>query len=202
MASSKAGLVSIVLLRFMTLAALAGSIVVLFLDKLTLDDGSKFTFKDIIAYRYVLATAAVGFVYTIIQIPFAIYHAIKEKRVFKNQFLPEFDFYADKVCLFVFFFFLRGMVAFLLATGVGAGFALTFELKKFVKDFFDSIKNLGIPGIDESDSALNKFLDKALFATGLLFLGFLCMAVLSIFSSINKITKNSSSSKSNRGCFD
>ncbi|KAK1552273.1 hypothetical protein Q3G72_013581 [Acer saccharum] len=191
MASSKAGLVSIVLLRFITLAALAGSIVVLFLDKLTLDDGSKFTFKDIIAYRYVLATAAVGFVYTIIQIPFAIYHAIKEKRVFKNQFLPEFDFYADK------------MVAFLLATGVGAGFALTFELKKFVKDFFDSLRrNLGTPRVDESDSALNKFLDKALFATGLLFLGFLCMAVLSIFSSINKITKNSSSSKSNRGCFD
>ncbi|KAK2635618.1 hypothetical protein Ddye_030410 [Dipteronia dyeriana] len=140
--------------------------------------------------RYVLATAAVGFVYTIIQIPFAIYHAIKEKRVSKNQFLPEFDFYADK------------MVAFLLATGVGAGFGLTFELKKFVKDFLDSIKNLGIPGVDESDSAINKFLDKAIFATGLLFLGFLCMAVLSIFSSINRITTNSSYSKSNRGCFN
>ncbi|KAK3222278.1 hypothetical protein Dsin_009303 [Dipteronia sinensis] len=190
MASSKAGLVSIVLLRFMALAALAASIVVLFLDKLTLSDGSKFTFKDIIAYRYVLATAAVGFVYTIIQIPFATYHAIKEKRVFKNQFLPEFDFYADKT------------VAFLLATGVGAGFALIFELKKFVKDFSDSIKNLGIPGVNESDSEIDKFLDKAIFATGLLFLGFLCMALLSIFSSVNRITTNSSYSKSNRGCFN
>ncbi|KAL5762972.1 hypothetical protein ACOSP7_019236 [Xanthoceras sorbifolium] len=160
MASSKAGLISIVL-------------------------QSKTTFKDIIAYRYVIATAAAGFVYTIIQIPFAIYHAIKEKRLFRNQFLPEFDFYADK------------MVAFLLATGVGAGFAITFELKKFVRDFLSSLENLGV---DEGDFPINKFLDKANMAIGLLFLGFLCMAILSIFSSINRIN-TTTPSKSSRGCF-
>lgn len=49
------------------------------------------------ACRYVVSTAIIGFVYTLIQIPFAIYYASKEKRFIKHQCLPEFDFYGDKV---------------------------------------------------------------------------------------------------------
>ena len=47
--------------------------------------------------RYVAATGAVGFLYTLVQIPFAIHHACTQKRLLRNNFLPEFDFYGDKV---------------------------------------------------------------------------------------------------------
>lgn len=47
--------------------------------------------------RYVVAVAGAGFVYTLIQLPFAMYHAATGKRWIRNGWLPEFDFYADKV---------------------------------------------------------------------------------------------------------
>jgi hypothetical protein len=43
----------------------------------------------------VVAIAAIGAVYTLLQLPFAIYYAIKGKRL--NGCFPEFDFYGDKV---------------------------------------------------------------------------------------------------------
>jgi hypothetical protein len=45
--------------------------------------------------RYVVAIAAIGAVYTLLQLPLAIYYAIKGKRL--NGCFPEFDFYGDKV---------------------------------------------------------------------------------------------------------
>lgn len=44
-----------------------------------------------------MTTAGIGFVYTLIQIPFAIYNVIKEKRLIPNGWLKVFDFYGDKV---------------------------------------------------------------------------------------------------------
>ncbi|KAL3818501.1 hypothetical protein ACJIZ3_004406 [Penstemon smallii] len=100
-----------------------------------------------------------------LQIPFAIYDVAREKRWIRNGFLPQFDFYGDK------------MIAFLLASGVGFGFGVTFEFKKAFGDFF-------------SDKA-NQFLNKSLISTGLLLLGFVFMALLSIFSSIPPSTSSS-----------
>lgn len=48
-------------------------------------------------YRYVLAIAAGEILYSLIQLPFSLYQAIKGKRLISGQFLPMFDFYEDKV---------------------------------------------------------------------------------------------------------
>ncbi|XP_068663099.1 uncharacterized protein [Aristolochia californica] len=118
MVSSRALSIVTLVLRLLTLALLGASIFVLATDKIAFSDGSKVRFKDVIAYRFVMATAVLGCLYTLFQIPFAMYYVFTEKRLIRNKCLPQLDFYADKI------------VAFLLATGVGAGFAVTFELKK------------------------------------------------------------------------
>ncbi|XXG81735.1 hypothetical protein AAC387_Pa09g2307 [Persea americana] len=174
MASSKAMINSTLVLRLLTLLLLGASIVVLVTDKVTYSDGTKTTFKDAFAYRYVIATGIAGFVYTLFQIPFAIYHASTGKRLIRNNFLLEFDFYGDKI------------ISLLLGTGVGAGFAVTFELKKQIPDFLTLLTLLGAQGMDEVKSKLDKFFDRANIAIGILFLAFLCMVILSILSSINK----------------
>lgn len=44
-----------------------------------------------------LAIGAVGFLYTLVQIPFAVYYVCTEKRLIRNGCLPIFDFYGDIV---------------------------------------------------------------------------------------------------------
>lgn len=51
-------------------------------------------------FGYVLAAAAGGILYSLIQLPFAMYYAAKEKRLIRGQFLLVFDFYGDKVFFF------------------------------------------------------------------------------------------------------
>ncbi|XP_007037039.2 PREDICTED: CASP-like protein 4D1 [Theobroma cacao] len=168
--ASKAMPIATVLLRIFTILFAAGCVVVLILDKTTDVDGSKVTFKNVIAYRYVLATAVVGAAYSILQLPFAIYYACTEKRLIRGGFLPAFDFYGDKV------------MAFLLATGVGAGFLVTVELKEFLGDLFNEF------GADLKDSPFESFFNKGYLAVSLLAGAFLCMAVLSVFSSLQRTT--------------
>ncbi|KAL6001053.1 hypothetical protein ACLOJK_006780 [Asimina triloba] len=95
MASSSETLPRVALvLRLFTLALLAASIAVLVTDKFSLSDGTKTSFKDVVAYRFVLSTAVIGCAYTLLQIPLAIYHASTGKRLIRNNdFLLEFDFY-------------------------------------------------------------------------------------------------------------
>lgn len=47
---TKSVLISVVVLRLLTLGFLAASIVLLFLDKFTLSDGTQISFKIVIAY--------------------------------------------------------------------------------------------------------------------------------------------------------
>ncbi|KAJ0082553.1 hypothetical protein Patl1_11033 [Pistacia atlantica] len=96
---SKSVLILVVVLRLLTLGLLAVSIVLLYLDKFTLSGDTKISFKDVIAYRYVIATGIIGFLYMLVQIPFAVYHASKGKRLIRNRCLPEFDFFGDKVII-------------------------------------------------------------------------------------------------------
>lgn len=44
-----------------------------------------------------MAVAAIAGLYCIVQLPFSLYYVVKQKRLIKNGFLPEFDFYGDKV---------------------------------------------------------------------------------------------------------
>lgn len=47
--------------------------------------------------RYVVAVAAISAAYGIIQLPFAVYYAMKQKKLIRNGFFADFDFYGDKV---------------------------------------------------------------------------------------------------------
>ncbi|KAH0687016.1 hypothetical protein KY284_017569 [Solanum tuberosum] len=115
MASSKAIINTILALRILTLLLCAASLALIVLTMLR---GSiKSEFRGIKSYRYVLGAAAGGILYSLIQLPFAMYHAVKEKRLIRGKFLPMFDFYGDKV------------IAFLLASSVGLGFGVSFEFK-------------------------------------------------------------------------
>ncbi|XP_052180899.1 CASP-like protein 4D1, partial [Diospyros lotus] len=96
--------------------------------------------------------------------------------------LPEFDFYADKI------------MSFLLAAGAGAGFAVSFELKRL------------LGGDDEISSKTNAFfINRANIATAILLLGFVSMAVLLVLSSTARAQYYASQSKGPitkaRGCF-
>lgn len=57
-----------------------------------------------------------------------------------------------------------------MASASGAGFAVTYELKKFVD---------GVVGFGET----RKFLNRGYICVGLLFLGSICIVILSILSS-------------------
>lgn len=65
---------------------------------------------------------------------------------------------------------------------------MSFEFKKFLNDFFLTLAALNIEEVDDAKSKADKFLDMGIIATALLAVGFLSMAVLSIFSSVNRTT--------------
>ncbi|XP_073152661.1 CASP-like protein 4D1 [Henckelia pumila] len=160
--ASRALLNTVLFLRIFTLLALVASIVLMAFNTVKDEFGTKTKFYDVIGYRYVVSVGGIGVVYTLIQIPFAIYNAAKEKRLIRNGFLQEFDFYGDK------------LVAFLLATGVGVGFGISCEISRL---FILS---------DEG----KKFLKMAKISTGMLLAGFVSMALLCIFSSVRWSSSN------------
>ncbi|WCJ33689.1 CASP-like protein 4D1 [Euphorbia peplus] len=174
--ASKGVRIACVGLWLLTIGACAASVVVLVTNKFTSLDGSKTNFKSFVAFRYVLSTAAIGCAYAFIQLPFAIYYAYKGKKLIRNDCLSTFDFLGDKI------------VVLLMASGVGAGFAVSFELRKVVKQLAEFFAD--VPGIDEEKSKNLKYLDKINIATALLLVACFSLALLSLFSSINRSTSN------------
>ncbi|KAI9087391.1 hypothetical protein K1719_030711 [Acacia pycnantha] len=131
-------------------------------------------FQDVMAFRYVVAVAAISAAYGIIQLPFAVYYAVKQKRLVRNAFFPNFDFYGDKV------------ISLLLATAIGAGIGVAYEAKKS----FETSNFSGFPSLDRRtihilNSKVFKFYDRAIIASSVLALACLCMAIVSVLSSIN-----------------
>ncbi|OIT21892.1 PREDICTED: CASP-like protein 4D1 [Nicotiana attenuata] len=168
MATSNIIINSIAILRILTLASCAAALALIVTNNFKLD-GDKTKFSDIKGFRYVLAAAAGGVLYSLIQLPFALYYAVKEKRLIKGDFLPMFDFYGDKV------------IAFLLASGVGVGFGVSIELKILIDQLVDSFD-----GVEEFQDKSQKFLDRGIIASGILLVGFTTMAILTIFTSANR----------------
>ncbi|XP_034704239.1 CASP-like protein 4D1 [Vitis riparia] len=148
--------VAALVLRILTLISISISFIVLITNTTTLssDYGKvKLHFKDVYSYRYMVFTLVVGFAYTLLQIAFTIYQVCMGKRLSSGDGLYQFDFYGDKV------------VSYVLATGVGAAFGATIDLK-------------------EASSGANKFFNKGSAAASLLLLAFLFTAVSSVFSSL------------------
>ncbi|CAL5184850.1 unnamed protein product [Lathyrus oleraceus] len=167
---SKAVINSILFLRIITLAASATT-VALIVTNIAEFDGTKMKFQDLMAFRYVVAVASIAGAYCIVQLPFSFYHAVQQKRLIRNGFLPEFDYYGDKV------------ISGLLATGIGAGFAVSIEFKRL----FDQIFNdSGVSKHDPTRSTITKFYVRGIIASGVLSAAFLAMFVVSFLSSFNR----------------
>ncbi|KAH9780706.1 CASP-like protein 4D2 [Citrus sinensis] len=105
------------------------------------------------------------------------------KSTFKDVFAYRSDITHINFYFFLAIFFFIHVISFLLASGVGAGFAVTFEFKKVVNFFIESLIAAGIPQAEEARSAIEKFFDKAYIANGLLLGAFACTAVVSVVSS-------------------
>ena len=84
------------------------------------------------------------------------------------------------------------VITWMLATGVGAGFAVSRELKSYVdsrtkKEFGDNDYGFFSPAIEEQKSLIDDFFNKATVATAILFLAFISMATLLLLSPFNRI---------------
>lgn len=83
------------------------------------------------------------------------------------------------------------VITWVLATAVGAGFAVSGELKSYVnsrinKEFGDYYGFFSAQ-VDEQKSLIDDFFDKANIATAILFLAFISMATLLLLSPFNRI---------------
>ncbi|KAG2385076.1 hypothetical protein LR48_Vigan10g041800 [Vigna angularis] len=162
---------SMLFLRIVTLAASAASVALLFTNKVKFDDGTRLRFQDFYAFRYEAVVGIIGGAYCILQLPFAIYYSVQQKRLIRNGCLPEFDFFGDKV------------ICVLLGTGVGVGFGVSLEFKKFFDDLFESV---GILKSDPTRKAYDRFFVRGIVASAILLAACLSMIIVSLISSINR----------------
>ncbi|TKY44856.1 CASP protein PIMP1 [Spatholobus suberectus] len=163
---------SMLVLRIVALATAAATMALLVTNNYAFDNGAELKYQDFTTYSLVVAIAAIACAYCIVQLPFAIYYAIRQKRLISNGFLQEFDFYGDKV------------TSLLLATGMGASFALSVELKKFIDD------PSKISASDDYKSTYDKIFIRGFIASAFLLVTFLSMAGVSFISSNNRSKRN------------
>ncbi|KAK3035605.1 hypothetical protein RJ639_033197 [Escallonia herrerae] len=156
--------------RVVALASLVVSMVILKTNRITYEAGRKFpvAYKDVPTYQYVFFSMVVLFAYTVIQIPFEVYHVLRAKRLVNHFVCILCNFYGDQVCLLI------------LATGVGAIFGATVEIKR------DSRRMDKMNGVDAGDyrSEMGKFCDMAYMSAGILLVSFISSGVSSIISAI------------------
>jgi len=166
---------AILILRLLTLALLVASLALIAADKFKVDGDppQQFTFKDVHAYRYVLAVAVVGCAYTLLHLPFAAVGVARRKRLVGGGGGSE-----DVALLLV-----VGDVAFalLLAAGAAAGLGFTHDVKRY----FDGVVFRGAAGSPEVDRLhrdVDRFFDLAYASAGLMLAAAACTALMIILS--------------------
>ncbi|KAJ9553943.1 hypothetical protein OSB04_017988 [Centaurea solstitialis] len=132
----------------------------------------KIWFNDIYAYRYMMSAIVIGFAYTCLQVSLEIYQLSMRKRLMARKGLPKISFYGDKFLLS------------LLATGVGAAFGATYDLKKNLDELDDLLESRGDPLISQFRSKLDNFFNMAYVSAGFLLIAFLSSIASSIISSL------------------
>ncbi|CAB4301153.1 unnamed protein product [Prunus armeniaca] len=115
----------------------------------------KLRFQDIYAYRYMLSTIVIGTAYSLLQLALSIHNVVSGQ-----DGILLLDFFGDK------------LISYLLASGTGAGFAITVDTKRLTDadPLFDMID-------------IREFYDKAYASASLLLLAFCSTAMVSIISS-------------------
>ncbi|KAI9156232.1 hypothetical protein LWI28_002752 [Acer negundo] len=94
--------------------------------------------------------------YTLVQIAFSIHYICTDNHITTENGILTFDFYGDKI------------VSYILATGAGATFGVTRDVKSVVEALGDTEE---------------KFFDKAYACGSLILIAFVCTAMLSVYSS-------------------
>ncbi|KAL8053116.1 hypothetical protein ABFS82_05G052100 [Erythranthe guttata] len=144
--------------RVVTLVSLIVSAAVLKTNTVSFDDVTFLSYKTFHSYKYTFYVTIFGIVYTLLQLPSAIYYMKQKTHLISSFGYLKFNFYADKI------------VVFLLATGAGAAFGLTMDLKKL-----DSNGN---------DSKVQDFLTIAYIPSAFLLVGGIAAGISSVHSSL------------------
>ncbi|KZV46415.1 hypothetical protein F511_23621 [Dorcoceras hygrometricum] len=159
------------IMRLITLASLIVSLSVMASNSEEISSRTTIHFNDLYSYRYVVATCVIGIVYTLQQLSLAIYEVGSGKKIPYPQFLLIFAFIGDKVILC------------LLATGAGAGFGATLDLKSKIDELDDALEAAGF-GVPSLRAKLDDFLNRAYIPAIFLMFAFLTCAVSSVLSSL------------------
>jgi len=118
-------------LRVLTLLLLIASLIIMVTDKIyvgpfsAVEDPPNFTFRDRLAYRYVVSAAVIGCAYTLLVLPFAVIHLAQGRKIGRGG--------ATVVLIFTDVVF-----AILIATGAAAGLGLTVETIQRLAKFMNS----------------------------------------------------------------
>ncbi|CAG7874162.1 unnamed protein product [Brassica rapa] len=153
--------VVVLFLRVLTVVFLVITVIILSTNSVTIDSQGtvlKYYFKDVYAYRYMFSAAIIGLVYAVVQLFFTISELATR---IKNPINYQLDFYGDKI------------ISYLLATGSAAGFGVSKDLK-------DAL--LALVALDSTDP-VDKFFSRGYASASMLLFAFVCLAVLSVFSS-------------------
>ncbi|TKY64871.1 CASP protein 4D1 [Spatholobus suberectus] len=119
--SSSTSSITILLLRVLTFVFLLIALILIAIDTLTVDDtGDEIKFNDVYAYRYMISTIVIGFVYNLLQMAFSIFTVVSGNRILSGNGGYLFDFFGDKI------------ISYLLLSGSAGGFGFTIELQRFV----------------------------------------------------------------------
>lgn len=180
MASTTAALpAAVLILRLLTLALLAASLAVIATDKLTIegdagDPPQKVTFKDVYAYRYVLAVAVIGCAYTLLQLPFAAVAIARRKPLVGEGVAALLLVFADVA------------FALLLAAGAAAGLGFTHDVKHYFDGVLDGTD--GSPELARLNRDVDRFFNLAYVSAGLMLAAAVCTALI-IMLSVHALVK-------------
>lgn len=78
------------------------------------------------------------------------------------------------------------IISLVLASGVGAGYGVSLELKRFLDGVIDILELLGAGDLSEQRAKDKEFLNKGIIATSILLFGCILMIMVSVLSSINR----------------
>ncbi|KAE9604925.1 hypothetical protein Lal_00036682 [Lupinus albus] len=149
----------LLVLRVLTFVFLLIALIIIVLDKETQDTIAgpfQVKFNDVHAYRYMLSTIVIGFVYNLLQLGLSIFNVISGKRVISGDVGYLFDFFGDKI------------ISYILVSGSACGFGVSDDLHSVSK---------------AEDLPFNSFFSKANASASLLLIGFLFTAIASVFTS-------------------
>ncbi|KAK7273024.1 hypothetical protein RIF29_14070 [Crotalaria pallida] len=149
----------LLVLRVLTFVFLLISLIIIAVNKGTEDTTVgplQIKFNDIHAYRYMLSTIVIGFVYNLLQMALSIFTVVSGNRVLSGDVGYLFDFFGDKI------------ISYFLISGSAAGFGVSYDVQSFLKS---------------QELPFNSFFGKAYASASLLLIGFLFTAIASVFTS-------------------